>query len=116
MQLTTIAAPQNPPCFAHADLAEFLNGLATAAHNGAQQRLRQAARHYEDLAARPHMAPITLAQKEEIQRLVAHPLLSRPERTKVLLAYPRMNSEVAAETIKNLQSVCASLDDMRDAV
>lgn len=115
MQPTT-AAPQNPPCFAHADLAQFLNGLADASHNGAQQRLRQAAKHYQDLATRPHTAPITLAQKEEIQRLAAHPLLSRPEKTKVLLAYPRMNSEQAAETIKNLQSVCATLDDMREAV
>ena len=115
MQTTTVA-PQNPPSFAPSELAVFLNQLADEAHNGSQQRLRQAAGHFQKLATSPLPVPITVSQKTEIQRLAAHPLLSRQENTRILLAYPRMDSEQAAETIKNLQSVCASLDDMRDGV
>jgi hypothetical protein len=115
MQPTT-AAPQNPADFSPSDLAQFLNDLAKDAHNGTQQRLRHAAGHFQQLATQPMVAPVTPAQKMEIQRLAAHPMLSKAEKTKVLLAYYRYDTEQAAEKIKHLQSVCAALDDMRDAV
>lgn len=95
----TTLAPQHSTSFQPDTLAQFLNSLATQAP-------------YEA----PYVPPITPAQKMEIQGLAAHPLLSRPEKTRVLLAYYRWDTEQAAEAIKKLQSVCAALDDMRAAV
>lgn len=115
MQPTTLA-PQNPASFEPSELAQFLGSLATTAPSEAQPRLRQGAGHFQQLATEPYVAPITIAQKMEIQRLAAHPLLAKAEKTKVLLAYYRYNTEQAAEAITKLQSECARLDDMRDAV
>lgn len=112
----SLTAPQNPPVFAPTNLAQFLNGLADAAQQSVQQRLRQGAAMYQNLATAPPVPPITMVQKEEIQRLTAHPLLGKDKKTKVLVAYYRWNTEQAAEAIRHLQSECARLDDMRDAV
>jgi len=113
--MATSSAIQNPPSFAHAELATFLNGLADTARTGAQQRLRSGAQHFQQLATAP-VVYATPDQREELERLCRHPLLPRPTKTQVLVNILRFTKVQAAEAITKLQSTCAALDDMRDAV
>ena len=58
------------------------------------------------VAAEPAVAPIhyaTASQKEEIIRLLNHPLITRPEKTKMLLNINRLDEERAVQAIAKLR-------------
>lgn len=114
--MTTSSPPlQNPAVFQPSELAIFLNGLASHPRPDAQ-RLRAGAQHFQQLAECPPPAPMTPAQKEDIQQLCTHPLLRRPEKTKLLLAYVRFDKEQAAEAINHLRTLLSAREDMREGV
>jgi hypothetical protein len=54
-------------------------------------------------AAQPAVQMATKSQKEDIIRLLNHPLISRQEKTKMLLALNRLSFERAAEAIIKLR-------------
>ena len=70
------------------------------------------AAHFEALAAKPPVRYATGAQKEEITRLLNHPLVTRPEKTKMLLALNRIDEERATSTITNIREAIALREEM----
>lgn len=109
---STQIAPANPATCSTSGLAGFLSKLADTAPAPAQQRLHAGAEHLQQLAA---IGLATPAQHMEIRRLCQHPLLPRPRKTLVLVAYMRYDYDEAANCIKQLLSETSALDDMRDA-
>jgi hypothetical protein len=113
--LNMAIAPQNPAEFTHSDLAAFFDELATATTEDHKKRmLQQGATHFAHLAQDPPR-PITPVQKEELLRLAKHPLLTRPEKTKLLLDYVRYEEHEAADRIRDLQSALSLREDMKAA-
>ena len=55
-----------------------------------------------ELAA-PAVAYASAAQKEEIIRLLNHPVITRPEKTKMLLNINRLDDERATQAIAKLK-------------
>jgi hypothetical protein len=106
-----VIAPENPSPFVPSTLADFFSSLAQERD---QPSLRQGAGHFADLANNPTL-PITPAQRQEVQRLCAHPLLPKRDKTLNLLGYVHDNQEQAAERIRQLQSLLSQREDMRDA-
>jgi hypothetical protein len=107
-------APENPSPFTPSALSDFLSGLASEAAADGQQRLKQGAGHFAYLAENPTF-PITPAQRQEVRRLCAHPLLPKRDKTLNLVNYMQDNQEQAADRIRQLQSQISLLEDMRDA-
>lgn len=106
-----VIAPENPSPFVPATLADFFQSLAAERD---QPSLWQGAGHFTELAENPTQ-PSTPTQRAEVQRLCAHPLLPKRDKTLNLLEYVRDNQERAAERIRQLQSLISQREDMRDA-
>jgi hypothetical protein len=80
---------------------------ATAAASGeAAMQVVPAEAQYGDAAAPVQYA--TAAQKEEIIRLLNHPVITRPEKTKMLLNINRLDEERAVQAIAKLRN---AIDD-----
>lgn len=110
-----VKAPENPSPFTASSLSTFFSGLAAEATTAGQSRLQQGAGHFAELAENP-AHPISCAQREEVRRLCAHPLLPKRDKTLNLIDYMQDNQEQAAERIRKLQSQISRLEDLRDAV
>jgi hypothetical protein len=70
------------------------------------------AAHFEALATKPPVRYATGEQKEEIIRLLNHPLVTRPEKTKMLLALNRIEEERALSAISNIRQAIELREEM----
>lgn len=77
------------------------------------QKMAAAADHFDQLAGKPLVQYVTRKQREEITRLCNHPMISRSEKNKMLLALPRFTSEYAEQAITKMVETIELRENMR---
>ncbi|TPG66091.1 hypothetical protein [Hymenobacter nivis] len=92
---------ENPSPFTPAELAACCRRVALNVPEQVE-RLAAAADHFEALVPPVPVLWSTAEQRTEIDRLIKHPLITRRERTKVLLRMHTLNDDMATRLIAKL--------------
>lgn len=86
--------------------------LIAAAKQREIDLMESIAAHFEALAAQPPVQYATGDQREELIRLLNHPLVTRQEKTKMLLAISCLDFERAASAIANIRQAIELREEM----
>jgi hypothetical protein len=78
-------------------------------------KMDSAAEHFKALAGKPLVQYATAAQKEEIARLYNHPLITRPEKTKIITGMGQLDEEQATRLIAKLRKAIEDREGLSQA-